>query len=97
MIGSGGYGKSEVCLAVKRQLGSKVSLTAMTGKAGSLINGTTLHSFAHLPIEKKHQCPLSPAVLRPFQKSLEDVTHLIIDEMTMMSQVTLYFLAQLPT
>jgi hypothetical protein len=64
----------------------------MTGKAGSLINGTTLHSFSHLPIEKKHKCPLSPSVLRPFQKSLEGVTHLIIDEMTMMSQETLYFL-----
>jgi hypothetical protein len=92
MIGSGGYGKSEVSLAIKKQLGSSVALTAMTGKAGSLINGTTLHSFAHLPIEKKHKCALSPAVLRPFQKSLEGVTHLIIDEMTMMSQEVLYFL-----
>jgi superfamily I DNA and/or RNA helicase len=57
-----------------------------------LINGTTLHSFSHLPIDKKNKCPLSPAVLRTFQKSLEGVSHLIIDEMTMMSQETLYFL-----
>ena len=92
MIGSGGYGKSEVSLAIKKRLGNRIALTAMTGKAGSLINGTTLHSFAHLPIEKRNKCALSPAVLKPFQKSLEGVTHLIIDEMTMMSQETLYFL-----
>jgi hypothetical protein len=92
MIGSGGFGKSEVSLAIKRKLGSAVAVTAMTGKAGSLINGTTLHAFAHLPIKKQHKCALSPLVLGKFQNSLQGVTHLIVDEFTMMSQEVLYFL-----
>ncbi len=92
MTGSGGFGKSEVSLAIKRKLGSAVAVTAMTGKAGSLINGTTLHAFAHLPIKKQHKCALSPVVLGRFQKSLESITHLIVDEFTMMSQEVLYFL-----
>ena len=92
MIGSGGFGKSEVCLEIKRKLGSAVAVTAMTGKAGSLINGTTLHTFAHLPIKKQHKCALSLLVLGRFQISLQGVTHLIVDEFTMMSQEVLYFL-----
>jgi len=92
MIGSGGFGKSEVSLAIKRQLGAAVAVTAMTGKAGSLISGTTLHAFAHLPIKKQHKCALSSSMLGNFQTSLQDVTHLIVDEFTMMSQEVLYFL-----
>jgi hypothetical protein len=92
MIGSGGFGKSEVSLAIKRQLGAAVAVTAMTGKAGSLISGTTLHAFAHLPIKKQHKCALSSSILGNFQRSLQGVTHLIVDEFTMMSQEVLYFL-----
>lgn len=57
MTGAGGFGKSQVCMAIKEKLGSLVSITAMTGKAGSLISGTTLHSFAHLPIKKTKNAP----------------------------------------
>ena len=92
MTGAGGYGKSQVNMAIKQKLGKLVAVTAMTGKAGSLINGCTLHSFAHLPIKPKHKCALSKGSLGPFQKSLEGVTHIIIDEFTMMSQETLFFL-----
>jgi ATP-dependent DNA helicase PIF1 len=92
MIGSGGYGKSEVCLSIKRKLGAAVAVTAMTGKAGSLISGTTLHAFAHLPIKNQHKCALSSSMLGNFQKSLQGITHLIVDEFTMMSQEVLYFL-----
>ena len=79
-------------MAIKQKLGKLVAVTAMTGKAGSLINGCTLHSVAHLPIKKKHKCAMSKGSLGPFQKSLEGVTHMIIDEFTMMSQETLFFL-----
>jgi hypothetical protein len=92
MIGAGGFGKSEVSLAIKRKPGSAVAVTAMTGKAGSLIIGSSLHAFAHLPIKKQHKCALSPLVLGRFQNSLQGVTHLIVDEFTMMSQEVLYFL-----
>ena len=92
MIGAGGFGKSQVCMAIKQKLGTLVAITAMTGKAGSLISGTTLHSFAHLPNKKKQKCALSPSILGRFQLALEGVTHLIVDEFTMMSQETLFFL-----
>jgi hypothetical protein len=92
MTGAGGYGKSQVNMAIKQKLGNLVAVTAMTGKAGSLINGCTLHSVANLPIKKQHKCALSPGTLGRFQKSLEGVTHIIVDEFTMMSQETLYFL-----
>ncbi len=38
MTGAGGYGKSQVNMAIKQRLGKMVAVTAMTGKAGSLIN-----------------------------------------------------------
>jgi ATP-dependent DNA helicase PIF1 len=76
----------------KQKFGNLVLVTAMTGKAVSLIDVCTLHSVAHLPIKKQHKCALSKGSLGPFQKSLEGVTHVVIDEFTMMSQETLFFL-----
>jgi hypothetical protein len=89
MTGAEGYGKSQVNVAIKQKLGKLVAVTAMTMKARFLINGCTLHSVAHLPIKKKAQMRLvvSKGSLGPFQKSLEGVTHMIIDEFAMMSHM----------
>jgi hypothetical protein len=54
--GPGGCGKSVVVRAVARLLrteGHGVALAAPTGCAAFLINGCTLHSCFHLPVENK--------------------------------------------
>jgi ATP-dependent DNA helicase PIF1 len=61
----------------------------MTGKAGLLIMGCTVHSALNLPTSSRQQKPLRGAALRRLQERFQDIVCLIIDECSMLSQADL--------
>ena len=92
MIGPGGYGKSEVVFRCKEVLKEKCAICATTGKAAALIDGSTIHAMLNLPIRDAHKKPLSLALLRPLQDRWQLLTHLIVDEFSMMNGDTLFWI-----
>ncbi|CAK0812778.1 unnamed protein product, partial [Prorocentrum cordatum] len=92
--GPGGCGKSVVICAVARLLrteGHGVALAAPTGCAAFLINGCTLHSCLHLPVENRsfgHASdapPPSGPALEHLIEFWKPVRVLVIDEISMVS------------
>jgi ATP-dependent DNA helicase PIF1 len=92
LTGSAGSGKS-FCVqhiinyALSKKL--KIGITALTGSASILINGTTLHSFMKIGLAKE-----SPEVLvhgirkyREVFNKLKELDMLLIDEVSMMSDI----------
>lgn len=76
--GPGGCGKSSVIRAVAtllRQEGHGVAIAAPTGCAAFLINGNTLHSCLHLPVEKQFVwcCQRRAASHRPRAPALSNI------------------------
>ena len=69
-----------------------VCRSAPTGKAACIINGETLHSMFALPClknESNQYVPLENQSLAKLQKTFKSISHVIIDEFSMMSQAIL--------
>ena len=100
--GEGGTGKSRVIHVIQRKLSEMyseivlpVAVTAPTGLAAFNINGTTIHRLLSLPVE--HGKPADYSRLQQEQLSLiratlKDLKLIIIDEMSMVSSLTLLYI-----
>ena len=99
--GFGGTGKSYLIKAIMAwayvqtntfKQNCKIVLAAPTGISAAGINGMTLHSALSLPIEhhgKLTYNPLTGAKLQQIQAFMRNVHCVIIDEISMVSNVTL--------
>jgi hypothetical protein len=89
ICGEGGTGKSRLIQAItemfeRRQSAKMVVKGAYTGIAASVINGKTLHVLFKLAAHG-NKAP-SEAVLRKVATTLQPVSYIIIDEMSMVSR-----------
>jgi len=94
LIGAGGTGKSEVVFRIKENLGECVLVSATTGKAAALIDGATVHCSINVPVKPKDKKALCGAALEKLQCRMSNVTHLIIDEFSMINGEFLYWIDQ---
>ena len=94
IIGSAGTGKTYLIKIIRSLLRHKLLICATTGKAAVNIGDyvQTLHKSFKLPITRKQECDLSDKVLKEFQKEYKLTELLLIDEISMMSQLELYWL-----
>lgn len=97
--GPGGTGKSFVIknlvLWNKVIRGKETAVTAPTGIAAYNIEGLTVHTLLQLPVE--HGCTakykeLSGAALKQIRQSLENVDLIIIDEISMISNIMFMYI-----
>jgi len=100
--GEGGTGKSRVIHVLRQAIAEKfagyvlpVAVTAPTGLAAFNIGGTTIHRLLSLPVE--HGKPADYARLQQEQltiirATLKDLKLLIIDEVSMVSSLTLLYI-----
>lgn len=97
--GAGGTGKSFLIKTIrcwtKQILGKTTAVTAPTGLAAFNIDGLTVHRLFQLPIEHgrtpKYK-ELSDQVLKILRQQLKDVVLFIIDEVSMISNITLTYI-----
>lgn len=107
LSGAAGVGKSTVINAIFQLVtrhfdnlrGSnpetiKVLLTAFSGKAAFLINGTTLHAAFSLPIRGDQLSELSDSVANSVRCQLIDLKLLIIDEISMLGTKMFHWVHQ---
>ena len=97
--GSGGTGKSFLIRTVRawvqKEIGKDVAVAAPTGIAAFNLNGLTIHRLLMLPVEhgKTPQYrPLSDDALKVVLNMICNVTLVIIDEVSMVSNVTLLYI-----
>lgn len=97
--GVGGTGKSWLIKTIKAYvttyLQKKVAITALTGISAFNIEGMTIHRLLQLPVEHGHTPsyrPLSNNVLQTIRHHMKDVLLLIIDEISMVSNITLLYI-----
>lgn len=98
----GGYGKSyavnELVFQLRKRydtnpdLPSRVAITASTGKAASLINGKTIHSYLGIGLAKQSADELFDRLittrrLKPKYHELKNLKTLIIDEVSMINNI----------
>lgn len=83
-----GTGKSYLINAIRVLLGEKCAITATTGKAAFNINGVTIHSLLKLPVGAKGNKDLTGQNLMKLQESVRKIDYIIIDEYSMLGQVT---------
>jgi ATP-dependent DNA helicase PIF1 len=88
VIGVAGTGKSYLINAIRNLLRSKCAVTATTGKASYNIRGITIHSLLKLPIGSRGRKYLTGQSLSRLQENLNGVEYIIIDEYSMLGQVT---------
>ena len=103
ILGPGGTGKSEVIKSIKSELVHKYSLDeshysimATTGKAATVINGCTMHSYKEglgIPISNNY-AKLSECTLESMRDRFKNTKIIIIDEFSMMKQRELFFLSE---
>ena len=86
--GVAGTGKSYLINAIRNLLQSKCAVTATTGKAAYNIRGITLHSLLMLPIGSRGNKDLTGQSLCRLQDNLNGTEYIIIDEYSMLGQVT---------
>ena len=86
--GVAGTGKSYLINAIRSMLNDKCSVTATTGKAAFNINGVTVHSLLKLPVGSRGNKDLTGQNLIRLQESLSNIDYIIIDEYSMLGQVT---------
>lgn len=97
--GAGGTGKSFLIKTIrcwtKQILGATTVVTAPTGLAAFNVDGLTVHRLFQLPVEHgtipKYK-ELSDAVLKILRRELKDVVLFIIDEVSMISNITLTYI-----
>ncbi len=92
LIGAGGSGKSEVIKHIKENLKERCYVCATTGKAAALIDGSTVHCTVNAPIKPRDMKDLSGPALENLQSRMECVSHIVIDEFSMMNGVLLYWI-----
>ncbi|CAN0450826.1 unnamed protein product, partial [Ascophyllum nodosum] len=85
VLGTAGTGKSWLVYALSNLLGDHVRRAAPTGMAAFLIGGSTLHSLLSLPVRDRKD--LQGDSLKKLQARLAGVKYIIIDELSMVSQV----------
>ena len=86
--GVAGTGKSYLINAIRNLLQSKCAVTATTGKAAYDIRGVTVHSLLKLPIGSRDNKNLTGQSLSRLQESVSNIGYIIIDEYSMLGQVT---------
>ena len=86
--GVAGTGKSYLINAIRNLLQSRCAVTATTGKAAYNIRGVTIHSLLKLPIGSRGNKDLTGQSLCRLQESLNNINCIIIDEYSMLGQVT---------
>lgn len=88
VIGVAGTGKSYLINAIYNLLHHKCVVTARTGKAAFNIKCVTIHSLLKLPIGSKGKKDLTGQSLCRLQESLNEIAYIIIDEYSILGQVT---------
>ena len=86
--GVAGTGKSYLINAIRNLLQSKCAVTATTGKAAYNIRGVTIHSLLKLPIGSRGNKDLTGQSLCRLQENVNNIGYIIIDEYSMLGQVT---------
>ena len=86
--GVAGTGKSYLINAIRNLLQSRCAVTATTGKAAYNIRGVTIHSLLKLPVGSRGNKDLTGQSLCRLQESLNNINCIIIDEYSMLGQVT---------
>ena len=86
--GVAGTGKSYLINAICNLLQSRCTVTATTGKAAYNIRGVTIHSLLKLPIGPRGNKDLTGQSLCRLQENLNNINCIIIDEYSMLGQVT---------
>ena len=98
--GQGGTGKTRVIDVINRLITTRnssalpVVVAAPTGLAAFNVGGTTLHRMLSLPVEHGKQSdykPLNPEQLTTIRATLKRLQLLIVDEISMVSSITLLF------
>ncbi|RNA33424.1 ATP-dependent DNA helicase PIF1, partial [Brachionus plicatilis] len=84
---SAGTGKTYTIYAISKLLKESVQRCAPTAKAAYLIHGETVHSLFIIKTDQKsYSLPLKSKNLQKLQDRFKGVTHIIIDEYSMLSQ-----------
>ncbi|CAB3985549.1 ATP-dependent DNA helicase PIF1 [Paramuricea clavata] len=86
--GVAGTGKSYLINAIRNLLQSKCAVAATTGKAAFNIRGVTVHSLLKLPVGSRGNKDLTGQSLCRLQESVNNIGYIIIDEYSMLGQVT---------
>ena len=86
--GVAGTGKSYLINGIRNLLQSKCAVTATTGKAAYNIRGITVHSLLKLPVGSRGNKDLAGQSLCRLQENLNDIDYIIVDEYSMLGQVT---------
>ena len=86
--GVAGTGKSYLINAIRTLLNNTCAVTATTGKAAFIINGVTVHSLLKLPVGSRGNKDLTGQNLIRLQESLTNIDYIIIDEYSMLGQLT---------
>jgi ATP-dependent DNA helicase PIF1 len=90
LTGPAGTGKSVTLREIVQKAhvsGLKIGVTAMTGAAGYLIHGKTLHSYLGIGLGKRDALYLAKKTIRSrpdIQKMLQELDILVIDEVSML-------------
>ena len=89
--GEGGTGKSHLINAICNLIPQRsYRVCAPTGRAATLIGGVTIHKLINInPNVPKPELPLTSEGLRKLQDSFRGVTHIILDEFSMIGAKTL--------
>ncbi|XP_018374633.1 PREDICTED: uncharacterized protein LOC108768629 [Trachymyrmex cornetzi] len=97
--GEGGTGKSFLIETIKHWIGINlkkvIAISAPTGIAACNINGLTIHRMFQLPVTHESMAKythLSDMVLKTLREKLKNVELFIIDEVSMISNVTMMFI-----
>ena len=97
--GCGGTGKSYLIKTLKLWVnsvtGKDVAVTAPTGIAAFNVSGLTIHRLLQLPVEHgktPEYRPLSDDALKIVREKLKNLIMLIVDEISMVSHVTLLYI-----
>ena len=97
--GSGGTGKSYLINLLvmwnKQIRGKDTAVTAPTGLAAFNVNGITIHKLLQLPVEQGGTPPymdLFDAALKSIRSYIKDIDLLIIDEISMVSNLHLLYI-----
>ncbi len=88
--GTAGTGKSFTIAAISNLIGNRLKRAAPTAKAAFIIKGETIHSTFSISVTKKEtdiNVDLKGERLSELQEKFRNVSHIIIDEYSMLSQV----------
>ncbi|XP_029172863.1 ATP-dependent DNA helicase PIF1-like [Nylanderia fulva] len=99
VTGEGGTGKSFLIKTIKcwikQNLNKDTAVAAPTGIAAFNVDGLTIHRLLQLPVEHGHTPKykqLSDHVLKLLRANLKDVILFVIDEVSMISNLTLMYI-----